>query len=329
MGTFNRLHLIRQVDLFTLRLFLSAIEERQIGLAAIRENIAPSTATKRIQILEDIAGVELLERGPRGVVPSPAGAVLERYARSIFGDLDRMRSEIAGLTEGVQGELSVVSARTIIVPFLARELGEFGREYPRVDVALQETENVNIVRQVARGEADLGVFAAAYDLDLDGIDVTPYRRDRLVAVVPPGHALSAKSAVTFQDLASERLIAVRAMVGAFRAAAKRLGTEFTTPNRVRSAEVAISLVHAGLGVSVVPECMLDYALLSKVAVLEFDEPWAVRRVHIATPSGRAQSPAAQAFVRQLLTRPVDDDLEAVDSSSETGGATHAHEAPAG
>ncbi|MGA4792146.1 LysR family transcriptional regulator [Nocardia sp. AB354] len=326
MGTFNRLHLIRQVDLFTLRLFLSAIEERQIGLAAIRENIAPSTATKRIQVLEDIAGVELLERGPKGVLPSPAGAVLERYARSIFGSLDAMRSEIAALTEGVQGELSVVSARTIVVPFLARAIGEFGREYPLVEVGLHETENADIVRHVARGEADVGVFAAAYDLDLDGVDVIPYRRDRLVAVVPPGHPLGANTAVTFQDLASERLIAPRAMVGAFRAAAKRLGDEFRSPHRVRSCEVAIELVHAGLGVTVVPECLLDHALLSRVAVLEFDEPWAVRRIHIATPSGRPTSPAAQAFVHQLSTRPAEDDA-AVEESLRAAFAVH--DAPVG
>ena len=79
--TFNRLHLIRQVDLFTLRLFLSAIEEQQIGRAAIRENIAASTATKRIQDLEEIAGVRLLERTPKGVSASPAGAVLARPGR--------------------------------------------------------------------------------------------------------------------------------------------------------------------------------------------------------------------------------------------------------
>ncbi|MBY8856902.1 LysR family transcriptional regulator [Nocardia sp. CA2R105] len=317
--------MIRQVDLFTLRLFLSAIEEQQIGLAAIRENIAPSTATKRIQVLEDIAGVELLERGPKGVLPSPAGAVLERYARSIFGSLDAMRSEIAALTEGVQGELSVVSARTIVVPFLAREIGEFGREYPMVEVGLHETENVDIVRQVARGEADMGVFAAAYDLDLDGIDVIPYRQDRLVAVVPQGHRLGANTAVTFQDLASERLIAPRAMVGAFRAAAKRLGDEFRSPHRVRSCEVAIELVHAGLGVTVVPECLLDHALLSRVTVLEFDEPWAVRRIHIATPSGRMPSPAAQAFIHQLSARPVEGDA----AEESLCAALAAHDAPVG
>lgn len=44
---FNRLHLIRQVDLFTLRLFLSAVEEQQIGRAAIRENIAASDLDRR------------------------------------------------------------------------------------------------------------------------------------------------------------------------------------------------------------------------------------------------------------------------------------------
>src|ERR1700758_4417112 len=113
MSTFNRLHLIRQVDLFTLRLFLSAVEEQQIGRAAIRENIAASTATKRIQDLEDIAGVELLERNPKGVVPTPAGEVLVRYIRMIFGNLDSMRAEIAAFSEGIRGELTVASARTI------------------------------------------------------------------------------------------------------------------------------------------------------------------------------------------------------------------------
>ncbi|NMO03075.1 LysR family transcriptional regulator [Gordonia sp. TBRC 11910] len=307
MATFNRMHLIRQVDLFTLQLFLSAIEERQIGLAAIRENIAASTATKRIQVLEDIAGVELLERTPRGVAPTAAGAVLERHVRDIFGSIDEMRSEVAALTEGVQGEFSIASARTIIVPFLGRELRVYSKEFPLVDIAVTETENSDIISLVSRGEADLGVFAAAYDLDLSGVDVVPYREDRLVAVVPQAHSLSGESQVTFADLATERILAPRALMGALHAAARRLGKDFASHHNVRSAEVAISLVDSGLGVSVVPECMLDFEVMSRVAVLELDEPWAVRRIHLATPTGRAQSPATQAFIAQLLARPDEED----------------------
>ncbi|MGW4350041.1 LysR family transcriptional regulator [Streptomyces sp. NPDC004690] len=305
MGTFNRLHLIRQVDLFTLRLFLSSIEEQQIGRAAIRENIAASTATKRIQVLEDIAGIQLLERGPKGVVPSPAGAVLARYVRQIFDSLEDMRSEISSFTQGVRGELTIASARTIIVPFLAREMGDYSREFPLVELALHDVENADIVRQVAHGEADVGVFAAAYGLDLDGVDVTPYRRDRLVVVVPRGHLLSERPGVTFQELLPEKLIAVTSMLGAFRAAARRLEREFEPGYHVRSASVALSLVQAGLGVTVQPECLLTREDLDGVAVLELAEPWAVRKIHIATAHGRALSPAARAFLNQLLDRPGD------------------------
>ena len=306
MSTFNRLHLIRQVDLFTLRLFLSAIEERQIGLAAIRENIAASTATKRIQALEDIAGIELLERGPKGVAPSPAGAVLARYVRTIFDSLEDMRSEIASFTEGVRGELTISSARSIIVPFLSRELGDYSREYPLIDLTVREVENAQIVQEVAHGEADVGVFAAAYELDLDGVDVTPYRQDRMVAIVPPGHWLGDRPSVTFQELLPEELIAVGAMLGVFRAAARRLGQEFESRHGVRSAGVAISLVQAGLGVSVVPGCLLDHELLNRVAVVELAEPWALRKIHIATARGRTPSAGTRALIKQLLDRPHDD-----------------------
>ena len=306
MGTFNRLHLIRQVDLFTLKLFLSAVEEQQIGLAAIRENIAASTATKRIQDLEDIAGVKLLERSPKGVVASPAGNVLARYIRTIFGSLEDMRAEIAAFTEGMQGELTVASARSVYVPFLSRELGEFSREYPLVHLVLRELENAEIIHAVSRGEADIGLFAAAHELDLGGVDVTPYRHDRMVVVVPQWHPLSAHSSVTFKELLPEQLITVDAMLGAFRAAARRLGTEFEPRHCVRSAGVAISLVQAGLGVTVQPERFLGHELLNRVSVIELAEPWAVRRIHIATPRGRSPSPTTRALMQQLLDQPRDE-----------------------
>lgn len=305
---FNRLHLIRQVDLFTLRLFLSAVEEQQIGRAAIRENIAASTATKRIQDLEEIAGVQLLERTPKGVVPSPAGEVLARYVRTIFAQLDDMRAEIASYTEGIRGEVAIASARSIIAPFLARELGDFARDFPLVNLIVREVENATIVQMVAAGEADIGVFAVARGLDLHGLDVVPYRKDRMVAVVPSRHALADRQSVSFADLLPENLIVVDAMLPAFDAAAKRLGREFTPKYGIRSAGVALSLVQAGLGVSVLPECLVggesfDSDLFDRVAAVTFAEPWANRLIAIAAAHGRILSPPVRALMSQLLDRP--------------------------
>lgn len=301
--TFNRLHLIRQVDLFTLRLFLSAVEEQQIGRAAIRENIAASTATKRIQDLEEIAGVELLARTPKGVAPTPAGAVVERYVRAMFTNLDDMRSEIAAFTEGVRGELTVASARSIIAPFLARELGDFARDFPQVDLVVREVDNAGIVHAVTIGEADIGVFAVARELDLSGVDTVAYRTDRLVAVVPRAHPLAARASVSFDDLLPENLIAIGALNTVYANAAKALGREYKPKYSVRSAGVAISLVQAGLGVTVQPECLLGMELFDSVAAIELNERWANRVIQVATPKTRPVAPAARALLKQLLERP--------------------------
>lgn len=301
--TFNRLHLIRQVDLFTLRLFLSAVEEEQIGRAALREHIAASTATKRIQDLEDVAGVQLLERTPKGVAPTPAGEVFVHCIRSIFGSLDEMRAEIDAFSEGIRGEVTVASVRTIISPFLARELGDFARDFPKVDLLVREVQNAAIVPAVVRGEADIGVFAAAHGIDLTAVDVRPFRRDRLVAVVPRSSPLATRDSVTFENLLTENVIPAGALIGIFTAAARRLGHDFNPKYSVTSSGVAISLVQAGLGVTVQPECTVSVDLLDQVAAIHLAEPWAVRFINIATARSRTPSPAASALLNQLVERP--------------------------
>lgn len=100
MSTLSIHTLTRRVDLFTLRLFLTVVEEGQIRKAAVRENIAPSAATKRIQDLEEIAGLPLFERQPAGVVPNAAGVVLARYIRELFGNLEEMRRELGNTRTG-------------------------------------------------------------------------------------------------------------------------------------------------------------------------------------------------------------------------------------
>ncbi len=299
---FNRIHLIRQVDLFTLKLYLSAVEEGQIGRAAIRENISASTATKRIQDLEEIADIKLLERTPSGVVPTPAGRVLERYLRSIFGQLDDLRTEIMAFSEGMRGEIALASVRSIIAPFLADELGEFGRNWPEVEFIVHELDNGRVVPAVVSGEAEIGVFAAAPGIDLSEVDVVPYREDRLLVVLPLGHPLARRESVTFADLLPERLIPISGMVPAFETAAAKLKQEFRPKFVVRTGGVALSLVKARLGVAIQPECLLPRGVEEEVAVVTLDEHWAKRQIMIATPRGRTLGRGASTLVQQLLDR---------------------------
>ncbi|CAG2147252.1 LysR family transcriptional regulator [Cupriavidus numazuensis] len=306
MGTLSVHALTRRVDLFTLRLFLTVVDERQIRRAAIRENIAASAATKRIQDLEEIAGVQLLDRQPGGVVPSAAGEVLARHVRLLFENLEDMRREIGEFSDGVRGHITVATTGSIIIQYLAREIGEFSRNFPLVDVELKQDANANVVRAVVSGEADVAIYVASKQPDEDALDTVAYRTERLVALVPLGHALADQPDVAFADLLREPFIGIppyTTLMTDAHHAARALGQALEPRFSVGSVEAARSLVEAGLGVTIQPECMVSLEASARVAMLQLKEPWALRGVHIGTRRGRTLTAATRALIRQLTEQP--------------------------
>jgi DNA-binding transcriptional LysR family regulator len=304
--TFNKIHLIRQVDLFTLRLFTTVMEERQMGRAAARENIAASAATKRIQDLEEIVGVQLFERTPRGVAPTAAGQVLARHLARVFGAFEDIRRDIGEFNEGVRGTIRVASPSGVVGQYLAREIAEFARDFPLVDIDLREAVNTEVPRIAAAGEVDVAIFAVSPGVPQEGLDCREYRTDRLIAVVPLGHPLADRQHVRVVDLLHHNLIALgnyASYMAYIRQAAVQAGVEFRPKYTVSSVYAATSLVRAGQGVTIQPENMISVQDQEWVRTVPLDEPWGQRRLLIATQRGREPSAAARNFIAQLTARP--------------------------
>jgi DNA-binding transcriptional LysR family regulator len=305
-GTFNKIHLIRQVDLLTLKLFLTVMEERQVGRAAARENIAASAATRRIQDLEEVVGVQLFERNPRGVTPTAAGHVLARHLNTLFGTLEDVRRDIEEFTGGVRGTIRVASTGSLISLYLSREIGDFARGFPQVDIDLREAINSEVARLASVGEVDVGVFVLAPGAATDELDLAEYRTDRLVAIVPQGHALAERQHVRVAELLHHNLVALAphaSIMGQVRQAAAESGVEFKPKYTVSSVHAATSLVRAGQGVTIQPENMVSRQDEEWVRAIPLDEPWAQRRMVLATQRGRPLSAATKNFVAQLTARP--------------------------
>ena len=72
---------MRDLDLTTLRLFVSVCETRNIARAAEQASLVGSAISKRIAQLEDTVGVKLLQRRKHGVEPTAAGQTLLEHAR--------------------------------------------------------------------------------------------------------------------------------------------------------------------------------------------------------------------------------------------------------
>jgi DNA-binding transcriptional LysR family regulator len=294
--------LIRKVDLLTLRLFLVAIEEKQISRAAARENIAPSAATKRIQDLEDMVGGKLLERRPTGVTPTAVGQLLATHARRIFDHLEEFRRELDDVSEGVRGQVRLAASKGILIRHLAREIGIFTANFPLVEIEIQEDINPNVYAALLAGDADLAFLVAAPDLVSDAIEAIPYRKDRLVAVYPLGHPFSTKTSVSLADLLDAELVTIPSgttLMTRLHEAARRVGRSVQSRLSVASVEAAQSLVRAGLGVTIQPDFMLSSDDLETLGTVPIAEDWAQRDIQIGVRKDRPLASAASLLIRQL------------------------------
>ncbi|MEV0336549.1 LysR family transcriptional regulator [Nocardia sp. NPDC050717] len=288
-----------QVDVFSLRLFLAAVEERQIGLAAARQHIAPSTATKRIQALETMVGLPLLERTRTGVVPTEAGEVVARHARSMLAEFDDLRSEIAALHGQPADRLVVAAAHSVIIDLLAPAARMFINEHPFVELMLHEVDNHEVVREIEAEECDIGVFACVGEPKCSAAEMELLGSEPLVAVLPREHRLSTLNSVRFGEVAAEGLIATHTTAEIFRAHGARTSD---IRHVVRTGEVALGMVRAGLGATILPQGMVSQAADSEMSVRVLDESWAVRHIVVATAKRMLGAPTAAAFARCLSSR---------------------------
>lgn len=93
---------MRDLDITTLRLFISVCETGNIARAGERASIVGSAISKRLAQLEDTVGAKLLTRKRRGVEPTEAGETLLEHARAILASSDRIERDMSAYASGVK-----------------------------------------------------------------------------------------------------------------------------------------------------------------------------------------------------------------------------------
>ncbi|NDE02288.1 MAG: LysR family transcriptional regulator, partial [Gammaproteobacteria bacterium] len=82
------------MELRQLRHFVAVVDSANLSRAAERVAISQPALTRSIKNLEDLLGVELLERQPRGVVPTEAGLALYHHAQIVLNACQRLTREV-------------------------------------------------------------------------------------------------------------------------------------------------------------------------------------------------------------------------------------------
>ncbi|WP_243020157.1 LysR family transcriptional regulator [Simplicispira sedimenti] len=289
-------------DLTDLRLFVAMAEERNLTRGAARAFLAPSSASHRLRRLEDALQTPLFDRQPRGLEPTRAGEALLRHARQVFACIEQMHAELSPYASGIRGQVSLWANTHATHSYLPDDLAGFLKCHPQVSVSLEERTSTEIAMAVAHGEIDVGVLADA-GAQGAGVVLWPYRQDRLVLIVPQGHALAQRARVAFAEVLDQAFVMLHSgsAIHTFTMnAAAALGRHLDVRIQVRSFEAVCRMVGAGVGIGLVPRSAVPRAGLSEPpVVVALDEPWAQRDLQVCVRQGVELSGFASALVQHL------------------------------
>lgn len=289
-------------DIDSLALFVRAAELRSLTRAAEASHIGLAAASRRMALLEHRFKTALLERSPRGVEVTPAGASLLPHAKALLHEINQMQAEMRDHADGRKGLLRILANTSVMTESLPADLAEFSHRHPDVRLAVQERWSSEVVHALLAGEGDVGIVVEG--CATEGLETRTYRTDRIAVVMPESHPLATVPELRFADVLDDDLVALESGASMMRLLTEQaVISERTLQLRVqvRSFEAVCRMVQAGLGIGLLP---LEGARLMSHAmglvVRPLMEPWAERAMLIVLRKEHASNPSVSKLVDFLI-----------------------------
>ncbi|AXP06903.1 LysR family transcriptional regulator [Pseudomonas fluorescens] len=245
-------------DLTDLRLYLNILDTGNITAGAVRSHLSLAAASARVRAMEASVGIDLLERGRRGVTPTPAGKALAEHARVLLQQAERLQQDMAEYAKGVKGRVRLLCNTSAMTEYLPELLAGFLCTHPNLDIDLQELPSSRITHALRQGAADLGIVSDA--VDTDGLQAWPFRDDPLVLILPTGHPLADGRAVRFSETLSHDYVGLNASSALaiyLEEQALHIGSRMQIRIRADGFDGMIRMVAHGAGIAIVPKAAVE------------------------------------------------------------------------
>ncbi|MDD0998748.1 LysR family transcriptional regulator [Pseudomonas sp. TNT2022 ID1044] len=138
-----------------LRLMLALEEFGSLRRAADHIGMTQPAATKMLHEAEDLLGVELFERLPRGMRSTPFGETVIYYARMVFAELSGMREELVALQSGNLGRVAVGAIPALASGLLTRTIATLKQSHPRLSMSIQVDTSDVLVQALLQDQLDI------------------------------------------------------------------------------------------------------------------------------------------------------------------------------
>lgn len=293
------------MEMHQIRYFLAVARTGNFSRAARECHVSQPSLSQQIMKLEEELGESLFDRQQQGTTLTPAGRLFAPHAEQIMREVGEAQRRVSGSGKEVRGRLVLGVLPTIAPYLLPGLLGPFVKQYPEVEVVVQEEVTPRLVEALQEGGMDLALLSLP--VGGVGLESMEWFEERLLLVLPEGHRLAVREeGVEMAEIERERFILMQeghCLADQALAFCSMKG-DFAPHVSCRSAQVQtlLALVEAGLGLSIVPEMAVKPGAGVVYRPLRPVSP--TRKVGFLWKRNRFRSLVAQRFVEWALIHKV-------------------------
>ncbi|MGE0310079.1 MAG: LysR family transcriptional regulator [Lautropia sp.] len=289
------------IDFLGLQAFLAIAKCGSFQRAAGELHLSQTAVSHRLRKLEQLLDTRLVARTSRGVTLTSAGRDLLPKARDAVHALQLALETAHGHGALASRTVAIACLPTIAASQLGPILAAFRRAEPSIDVRVHDVSIREIEELVRSGQAAFGVTVEAPrspGLVAEAIAVEPF-----VVACLAGHRLAGRDAIGLRDLQDEPMVRISLPAGnsavideALAAHEPRLAWRY----EVQRTALALALVRAGLGLTIVPALSIEAG--DAVLARPLGHPRIARRLLMITREGAATEGPAQALRERFVSR---------------------------
>lgn len=295
------------VTLYQLRIFLTVTRHRNYTHAAEELYLSQPSVSAQVHELERLVGLPLFEQVGKRLVLTQAGQLLEEHARKVLSAVEQAADSLSRLRKVEAGHLHLAASTTVGTYLLPKVLGTFHARYPQVELTLDLRNSEEVCEEVRLGHIELGVIESAAEDISDELQLTPYREDALLVIIPPWHPWAGLDKVPIHALAQATLLWREPGSGTRRItelALHQAGIQIPITMQFSSNEAIKQAVAANVGIALVSQITVSAEVTAGLlATVQIENMKLQRTFHLVQRRGGQPSPLTTALLTLLLGEP--------------------------
>lgn len=184
--------------------YLISLDNNRHFLNAAEEcGVTQPTLSAMIQKLEDELDVKLFDRTKQPLVTTPIGAEVVAQAKLVLKSAEQLREIISNKRESLEGKLNLAVIPTIAPYLLPKFIIEFRKNYPNVELSIEEMKTSDIVSNLNLSKIDIGILATP--LNKPSLLEVPLYYEKFLAYISPKEELYKQEVLSAKNLPLKNL----------------------------------------------------------------------------------------------------------------------------